>query len=167
MKILLGLAPLALLAESGVVHEKDIEYWKLDRQALAMDVVRPVEPGRHPGVVLVHGGGFTGGTRQGFLPTAIKLAQHGYVAATISYRLAPGAHFPAQIHDAKAAVRFLRANAGRFSLDPDHIGAEVGKDARRLRSRHDPGKVDHSYAAQGGQRLSHRSHPPFVKLCAF
>lgn len=57
---------------------------------------------------------------------AARLAARGYVAATVSYRLAPRHQFPAAVEDVKAAVRFLRANAARFGIDPDRIGAMGG-----------------------------------------
>ena len=79
-----------------------------------------------PAVVLVHGGGFRRGRPASYLPVAIKLAERGYVAATVSYRLAPRHQFPAAVEDVKAAVRFLRANADRFGIDPDRIGAMGG-----------------------------------------
>ena len=82
--------------------------------------------GPFPGVVCIHGGGFRAGTRQRYLPIAYRLAQRGYVAAVVTYRLSPMAQFPAPVEDVKAAVRFLRANAGRFHLDPERIGAVGG-----------------------------------------
>ncbi|MEZ5355512.1 MAG: alpha/beta hydrolase [Bryobacteraceae bacterium] len=105
------------------IHDKDVPYAEMDGVTLGMDLVRPSTPGPHPAVVLIHGGGFSGGTRQGFLGTARKLAAAGYVAASASYRLTPVYQFPAPVYDAKAAVRFLRANAGKYSIDPDRIGA--------------------------------------------
>ncbi|MGC4006251.1 MAG: alpha/beta hydrolase [Pirellulales bacterium] len=71
----------------------------------------------------IHGGGWMGGKRQDCGPLATLLAQHGYVAVTISYRFAPQHKFPAQIEDAKAAVRWLRANAEKYGVDKDRIGA--------------------------------------------
>jgi acetyl esterase/lipase len=56
------------------------------------------------------------------------MAERGYVAATVTYRLAPQHPFPAAIHDVKAAVRWLRANADRYHIDPEHIGV-VGDSA--------------------------------------
>lgn len=111
----------------NVIHEPDIEYSRVGER-VAMDVVRPKEAAREarPAVVLVHGGGFRRGNRQSYLPVAIRLAQRGYVAATVSYRLAPRNQFPAALQDVKAAVRFLRANAQRFGLDPERIGAMGG-----------------------------------------
>jgi acetyl esterase/lipase len=110
-----------------VLHEKDIEYSNVGGR-VAMDVVRPKAPSAQPlpAIVLVHGGGFRRGSRDSYLPMAAKFAQRGYVAATVSYRLAPRHQFPAAVEDVKAAVRFLRANAARFNLDPERIGAMGG-----------------------------------------
>ncbi|MCB1019092.1 MAG: alpha/beta hydrolase fold domain-containing protein [Acidobacteria bacterium] len=109
-----------------VVVQSDIEYSNVGGR-MQMDVVMPRSgDGPFPAVVCIHGGGFRAGTRQAFLPIAYYLAQRGYVAATVTYRLSPMAQFPAPVEDVKAAVRFLRANAGRFHLDPDRIGATGG-----------------------------------------
>jgi acetyl esterase/lipase len=112
---------------ADVLHEKDIEYSNVG-QRVAMDVVRPKAPGAQPlpAILLVHGGGFRAGSRESYLPMAAKLAQRGYVAATVSYRLAPRHQYPAAVEDVKAAVRFLKANAARFNLDPERIGAMGG-----------------------------------------
>jgi acetyl esterase/lipase len=91
-----------------------------------MDIIRPAAPGPHPAVVAIHGGGFRAGNRYGYRALCIKLAQRGYVAATISYRLAPRHQFPSAVEDAKAAVRFLRANAEKYGVDPNHIGVTGG-----------------------------------------
>jgi acetyl esterase/lipase len=110
-----------------VVHTADIEYSNVGAR-VAMDIVRPANPPEAalPAVLLIHGGGFRAGNRQSYLPTAIKLAERGYVAATMSYRLSPRHQFPAAVEDAKAAVRFLRANAAKYGIDPDRIGAMGG-----------------------------------------
>ena len=63
------------------------------------------------------------GDRSSHANLAKALAARGYVVATISYRLSGESPFPAQIHDCKAAVRFLRANASEYGIDPDKIGA--------------------------------------------
>ena len=79
---------------------------------MEMDIVRPKnQTGPAPAVLLIHGGGFRAGKRQSYLQQANRLAERGYVAATASYRLAPRNQFPSSVEDAKAAVRFLRANA--------------------------------------------------------
>lgn len=110
-----------------VIHEANIEYSNVGGR-LAMDIVRPKAPSAdpRPAVLLVHGGGFRAGNRQSYLPMAIKLAERGYVAATVTYRLSPRNQFPAPVQDVKAAVRFLRANAAKYGIDSDHIGAMGG-----------------------------------------
>ena len=74
-----------------------------------------------PVIVWVHGGAWRQGSREN--PRAARMADRGYAVASISYRLSQEAIFPAQIHDCKAAVRWLRANAAQYGLDPDRVGA--------------------------------------------
>jgi acetyl esterase/lipase len=64
-----------------------------------------------------------GGDRTNHDDLTWKFAQHGYVSATIGYRLAPAHRFPAQVNDVKCAVRYLRAHAEEYGIDPDHFGA--------------------------------------------
>jgi acetyl esterase/lipase len=111
----------------NIIHDSDVEYSNVGAR-VAMDILRPKDSSNElrPAVLLVHGGGFRAGSRASYLPVAIRLAQRGYVAATASYRLAPRHQFPAAVEDVKAAVRFLRANAKRYGIDPDRIGAMGG-----------------------------------------
>ncbi|VTR93779.1 lipase esterase : Alpha/beta hydrolase fold-3 domain protein OS=Chthoniobacter flavus Ellin428 GN=CfE428DRAFT_6100 PE=4 SV=1: Abhydrolase_3 [Gemmata massiliana] len=109
-----------------VVFEKNIEYTNPDNQHLQLNIAKPKGNGPFPTVLLIHGGGFRAGTREGYNTQIIRLAEHGYVAATVSYRLAPKYPFPAAIHDTKAAVRWLRANAKTHHIDPDRIGVTGG-----------------------------------------
>ena len=91
---------------------------------LQLDLFAPKDAsGPLPAVVIVHGGGWTKGSHDLLRPLAGLLAAQGYVAATVGYRLAPRHKFPAQIQDVKCAVRWLRANAVRYQIDSDHIGA--------------------------------------------
>jgi len=110
-----------------VIAERDVPYSAVGGRQ-TMDIIRPraASSTSRPAVLLVHGGGFRAGTKEGYIPLAVKLAEHGYVAATIAYRLAPRNQFPAPLEDAKAAVRFLRANAAKYAIDPEHIGALGG-----------------------------------------
>lgn len=112
-----------LVVPDGVRFEKDIEYADAGGAHLQLDLARPKSAdGPLPAVLCIHGGGFRAGNRQGYDALCVKLAQHGFVAATISYRLAPTNQFPAAVHDTKAAVRWLRANAARIGIDPARIG---------------------------------------------
>jgi pectinesterase len=79
-----------------------------------------------PGIVLVHGGGWRTGVRANFAPMAIRLAARGYAAATVSYRLSPEAPYPAAVVDVKAALRWMRANAAQYGIDPGRIAVGGG-----------------------------------------
>src|SRR5580704_2468014 len=106
----------------SVRYEPNVAYDTADPQQV-MDIFRPADSAVHPAVLFVHGGGFRAGSRKSYTQQCIRLAQMGYVTATADYRLAPKAPFPAAVYDVKAAVRYLRANATRLSLDPQKIGA--------------------------------------------
>lgn len=111
----------------SVVFEKDIEYANPDEQHLQLNMARPKEGvGPFPAIICIHGGGFRAGTRDGFNRLCIQLAEHGYVAVTVSYRLSPKYQFPAAVYDVKEAVRWLRANASQYKIDPQRIGATGG-----------------------------------------
>lgn len=103
---------------------KDVTYARYGDRTLEMDIYRPKkEWGKLPAVICIHGGGWAKGNRQSHANLAQAIAERGFVAATISYRLSGEAPFPAAIHDCKAAVRYLRANADSLGIDSDHIGA--------------------------------------------
>lgn len=94
------------------------------RRPLKMHVLRPKTLPKEPMPVIVflHGGGwFEGHPSRGLAPLA-HFAERGYLCATVEYRLSGEAKFPAQLEDAKEAVRFLRAKAREWRLDPDRIG---------------------------------------------
>ncbi len=116
----------SLCAASSVVIEKDVEYANPDNQHLQLNMARPEGAGPFPAVVCIHGGGFRAGTRDGYDGLIKKLAENGYVAVTVTYRLAPKYQFPAAVNDVKAAVRWLRANAAKYHIDPNRIGAMGG-----------------------------------------
>jgi acetyl esterase/lipase len=93
--------------------------------AQKLDLYIPEGTGPFPVVIMVHGGGFMFGDKaDGAGLTGVdQLLAAGYAVASINYRLSGEAQYPAQIHDAKAAVRFLRANAATYNLNPDKFGA--------------------------------------------
>lgn len=90
-----------------------------------LDLYIPEGTGPFPVVIMVHGGGFMFGDKaDGAGLTGVdQLLAAGYAVASINYRLSGEAQYPAQIFDAKAAVRFLRANASQYNLNPDKFGA--------------------------------------------
>lgn len=105
--------------------ERDVVYGKAGDRKLMLDVVLPLQPSakRLPAVVFIHGGGWRAGNKLGGLPNVARLAATGnYVGVSVGYRLSGEAIWPAQIHDCKAAIRFLRAEAERFGIDPEKIG---------------------------------------------
>jgi acetyl esterase/lipase len=114
-------------APGEAVVEKGIEYSNPDGQHLQLDLARPkTGDGPFPAILCIHGGGFRAGTRDGYDGLIARFAQRGYVAVTITYRLAPKYQFPAAVHDTKAAVRWLRANAAKYHIDPERIGVTGG-----------------------------------------
>lgn len=103
---------------------KDLAYAS-DSETQKLDLYLPEGDGPFPLVIMVHGGGFMFGDKaDGMGLTGVdQLLANGYAVSSINYRLSGEATYPAQIHDAKAAVRFLRANAEQYKLDPDKFGA--------------------------------------------
>ena len=110
-----------------VTFEAGIEYANPDNQHLQLNMARPKSGGGpFPAVLCIHGGGFRAGKREGYDGQIVRLAERGLVAVTVSYRLAPKYPFPAAVYDTKAAVRWLRANAAKYKIDPDRIGVTGG-----------------------------------------
>jgi acetyl esterase/lipase len=119
-------APPKLDVPADVIFESGIEYSNPDNQHLQLDMARPKGDGPFPAILCIHGGGFRAGNRQGYDKQCIRLAQQGYAALTVTYRLAPKYPFPAAIHDVKAAVRWIRASAGKYHIDPARLGVTGG-----------------------------------------
>src|SRR5687767_10427453 len=122
--------PEAKKAKAGrlenVNAQPDIEYAKAGEVSLKLDVYTPKAESQQarPCVVWIHGGGWQGGNKMGGAGRVGPLAATGdYVGASVGYRLTDVASFPAQIHDCKAAIRYLRANASKYGIDPNKIGA--------------------------------------------
>jgi acetyl esterase/lipase len=106
--------------------QDDLQYGTGGGEKLLLDLARPAKLDKPtPCIVFIHGGGWAGGNRKAHYNRMKRAAEEGFVAATISYRLVKdGNHrWPAQIEDCKCAIRWLRANADRFSIDPERIGA--------------------------------------------
>ena len=111
----------------SVIVDEDITYAQYGDRSLQLDLYSPANVDSPvPGVIVVHGGGWHSGTRQKFARIAEEMAYRGFVAATISYRLADEAAFPAGIQDCNAATRWMRANAKRLMVDPERIAAIGG-----------------------------------------
>jgi acetyl esterase/lipase len=114
----------------------DQTYVQYDARCLKLDLYLPaVAAGQSvPVVVLVHGGGWRSGFRSEFAPMAVRLAQRGFAAVTVSYRLSGEARYPAAIHDVRAAVRWVRSNAERYGIDPQRIALAGGSAGGQIAS---------------------------------
>ena len=110
----------------GVTLQRDITYATVGDKALQLDLYMPDLPGQNkpPLVVWIHGGAWRQGSKDR-CPIAY-LAAEGFAVASIQYRLTGEAIFPAQAHDAKAAIRWLRANAARLGYDASNIAVAGG-----------------------------------------
>lgn len=118
-------APTKLPAELVASLESlpGLPYAAYGEREMLLDLYRPKERSTPlPAIVCIHGGGWFKGDRSNMTNLAMALAARGYVTVAISYRLSGEAKFPAAIQDAKAAVRWLRANATTHGIDPQKIG---------------------------------------------
>lgn len=110
----------------GVKAELDIHYAATDNPRQRLDLYLPKSPNSDkplPVVVFIHGGGWQNGDKRGGIGTVGQLVETGeYAGVSVGYRLSGEAIWPAQIHDCKAAIRWLKANAKKYNLDPDRIG---------------------------------------------
>lgn len=107
-----------------VTARENVEFIRRDGRGLCMDIYTPQgAPSPCPGVLLFHGGGWVAGDRSGERALARFLASMGYTTATAGYRLCAlsGPRFPAPIQDAVAALKFFRAHAADYQLDPSRI----------------------------------------------
>lgn len=101
---------------------RDLEYARPQGRSLKLDLYRPRSvQAPLPLVIFIHGGGWKEGDKANAVQAV--LAGYGYAVASINYRLSTEAPFPAQIEDCKAAVRWLRAHAAEYRLDPQRVGA--------------------------------------------
>ena len=124
-RLILVLAPLlALDAFSAppvydVERKNDIEFAQPDGVSLLLDLYLPKVEKSPPLILFIHGGGWKNGDR-----TRCRLAwvaKHGYAIASIEYRLSQEARFPAQIHDCKGALRWLRAHSDEYGYNAERV----------------------------------------------
>ncbi len=125
MRVLLALLSAIAVSASAQSTTNDIEYARVGDQVLNLDLHTP-KVANAPLLVYVHGGAWRGGSKSD-VPIA-KLLDHGFAIASVDYRLSTQAVFPAQIHDIKAAIRFLRAKSKLFQINTASIGI-VGSSA--------------------------------------
>ncbi len=110
-------------AQAGrVTVDFDVVFGAGGGRDLKCNVYNPPQSGSdRPGILLIHGGGWTTGDRSQLHGYGILLGRVGYVCVAPEYRLSGESKWPAQIHDAKAALRWMRANAARLGIDPNKI----------------------------------------------
>jgi len=124
--VLAACAALVLAAGLARASEQDIAYGPDPAQRLDI-CTPPAARGPAPAVLMIHGGGWRAGSRRFLGPACIRLAQAGIVAIPMDYRLttgAPGTTWPVQFNDAQLAMRWVRAHASAYGIDPSHICAE-------------------------------------------
>ena len=114
-------------AQGGVTVKNDVTYRTVDGEQLALDVYQPAKKGKdRPAVVVVHGGAWTIGDKSWFAEQGNQLAERGFVAFSINYRLAPAHPYPAAVQDVDAAVEWVRKHAKEYGVDANRIGALGG-----------------------------------------
>ncbi|HEU0119485.1 MAG TPA: alpha/beta hydrolase [Bryobacteraceae bacterium] len=128
--LFLVFAALSLSAAPAYNVETDVEFSHPGNVSLKLDAHIPDGPGPFPAVILVHGGGWTVGTKTANFvkPLFPVLDQTGMAWFTIDYRLAPQHPYPAALHDVEAAVAWVKKNAKRLRVDPKRI-ALMGESA--------------------------------------
>ena len=107
----------------AIEFKKDVIYKKIDQRELKLDIMYTKGAKMRPLVMCIHGGGWMGGHRSMYHSRMRKIAEEGYVAATLEYRFAPRTIWPGQLEDVQAAHKFLVKNAAKYGIDPERIGA--------------------------------------------
>jgi acetyl esterase/lipase len=116
---------LPALPETVTLFEK-VECSHPGQFSIPLDIYVPKAEGKHPAILLIHGGGWQKRQVESDKPLAERLASRGYVVAQVAYRLSTEAPYPAALHDCKAALRFLRAHAAEYKIDPARFGCAGG-----------------------------------------
>ena len=121
ISLIIGLASVNPVRADGTVT-RDVEYARAGDHRLLLDLYLPVRSSENRPrlLVWVHGGAWRAGSKDNV--PVLGLLEHGFAIASVEYRLSPVARFPAQIHDCKAAIRFLRAKQNEFGIDASRIG---------------------------------------------
>jgi acetyl esterase/lipase len=108
--------------DPSIIRTVDVTYASPGGTPLKLDVARPPGEGPFPAVLAIHGGGWRAGSKADVAGLMDQLVHRGYVAVGPQYRFCPDFTFPAQVHDLKAALRWVRSHAAEYHVDPDHIG---------------------------------------------
>lgn len=106
----------------SVTTIKDVTYGSGSGLTLKVDIYKPTGvPSATPAVMFIHGGGFHGGSKNGVADESLMLAKHGTAVVAVDYRLSGTAIFPSPLYDVKGAVRFVKAHASEYNIDPNAI----------------------------------------------
>ena len=130
LTVVLSTLPVLAQKPGGALREKvklttDVEYTKVGDLSLKIDVLEPTQRAEKklPAIVFIHGGGWRNGNKSSGVGRVAPLVATGeYVGFSVQYRLTDVAGFPAQIHDCKAAIRWIKSQADKYGIDPDQIG---------------------------------------------
>ena len=117
----------ATLLHAAEPSQRNVEYAKVGEHELLLDFYAAKSDGPAPLIIWVHGGAWRSGSKDD-VPIA-SMVDRGFAIASVDYRLSPVAQFPAQIHDIKAAIRYMRGHAEKYSVDPNRFviaGASAG-----------------------------------------
>ncbi len=119
------------ISRPAVMEHPDVTYkqvfgWSGSR--LKMDILQPESSERVPAVVFVTGGGFIAAPKSNYIQQRLHIAEAGYVVASVEYRVVPDGTVKEAVQDVKAAIRYLRAHAAEFNIDPNRI-AVMGESA--------------------------------------
>lgn len=119
---------------NNISEQLDVIYASYGDRKMKLNLFLPKGEGPFPGTILIHGGGWMKGSKEKFTNHGRAFADKSYVTAVVGYRLSTEAKFPAAIHDCKAAVRWMRANADKLKLDSQRIASVGGSAGGHLSS---------------------------------
>ena len=119
---------------AGVVVKRDINYVSYQDRHLLLDVYQPEKSGleKLPTILVIRGGGWASGDKEGFGPIAAALALRGFATVCIEYRASDEAIFPAAVLDTKSAVKWIKMNADKYNFDASAIGVIGGSAGAHL-----------------------------------
>jgi acetyl esterase/lipase len=114
----------AKVTPPGITLEEDVVYTMAGSVELKLDLARPADGAKlAPAVMVIHGGAWRAGNKHDVRVISSEFARRGYLAIAPQYRFCPKDTFPAQVHDVKAAVRWVKSNAKKYKIDPERLGA--------------------------------------------
>jgi len=139
------ITPLERPVPANIGIDKDVEYTHINGISLKADVYYPLDhTQKYPGVALVHGGGWISGSKENEKFMAQELASRGYVAIAVGYRLADAAKYPGGVEDIEQAIKWLKKNRKKYSLDQKKIavlGESAGAQMATLVGVHSKNKI--------------------------